>query len=217
MQGGTRVGLLDVGVERVVHHPAIRMVDLAHEGRRILGAVHQVHLEAVQVLDDDRHVASRRVLGGGAQALDRPVSLLARRPRAAEEAERCLERSAERVGAERGTGVDGRLGGREAAGPHLGVRTDRAVVLRAGADSEGREPELLEAPAEPAVLLDLVVEDRDLDTLVADLAEQLEGRVVFGPGHVGRPEQHVHAELRLPVRGCHADDPNRSARLHSRR
>ena len=83
LQRRTRILLLDVRVEGVVHQPAVRVVDLAHERGCVGGAVDQVHLEAVQVLDDDRHVARRGMLGGCAQALDRVLPLLLRRAGAA--------------------------------------------------------------------------------------------------------------------------------------
>ena len=50
-EGGDRILLLDVGVERVVHHPEVGMVDVAHQAVGVGRTVQEVDLESVEVLD----------------------------------------------------------------------------------------------------------------------------------------------------------------------
>ena len=90
-------------------------------------------------------------------------------------------------------------------GSHLRIGADRAVVREAGADTERREPELGETLPEALVLAGLGVEDRDLDSVVSDSRSSSKVGVVLGPGHVGRPQHHVHAELRLRARRASGD------------
>ena len=71
-----RVGdvlFLDVGVERVVHHPAVRMLDRFDEPDRVGDAGEQIGLEAVEILDAEHHAAGFGVLGDCAHAFDAPI------------------------------------------------------------------------------------------------------------------------------------------------
>ena len=85
------------------------MVGRADERRCVLGAVHEVHLEAIQVLDGDRHVECRRVLRRSVQMLRGTFALLAGRRGSAEDAQRGGERAAQCPGAEYGACLEGRL------------------------------------------------------------------------------------------------------------
>ena len=90
-----RILLLDLGMERVVHHPDARMPDRAHELREVGGGVRQVHLEAVQVLERDRDAAFLRVWRDLREVGDASLLLLVRRRRAGEDGERRAEWAAD--------------------------------------------------------------------------------------------------------------------------
>ena len=65
--------LFDVGVERVVHHAAAGMVDLAAEAGCVGGVVEEIRFKAVEVLDAERDAELAGVLGDVPHALDAPL------------------------------------------------------------------------------------------------------------------------------------------------
>jgi hypothetical protein len=106
--------LLDVRMERVVHHSDPRMPDRAHELREVGRAVREVHLEPVEVFERNRDVSFVRIRADFPQIGRGARLLLARRPGAGEDGERSRERAADQRRAERfvlGSGlvIDGGL------------------------------------------------------------------------------------------------------------
>ena len=70
--------LLDVHVEGVEQHADVVAADPVAQLERLLGGVHEVGLEAVERLDGEAHASLAGVVGGLAQALDRPAGAAAR-------------------------------------------------------------------------------------------------------------------------------------------
>jgi hypothetical protein len=117
--------LLDVGVEGVVHHPHVRMVDRLHEGDGLVDAREEVVFEAVEVFGGDRHARLRGVRRHLPHRVDAPAKLVVGGALAGELADRGVRGADEQAHAgglaavDRAPhGVDGRLadGGRRADG-----------------------------------------------------------------------------------------------------
>ena len=70
---------LDMGVERVVHHPEAGMVHLADESGRVSGRVQQIAFEAVEIFDRERDVCRFSQFGHLPHAFDAPSPIVGRR------------------------------------------------------------------------------------------------------------------------------------------
>jgi hypothetical protein len=79
---------LDVRVERVIHHPQVRVIDLAAEAGRVGGRIEEVALEAVEVFEHQRHAGLFGVVGQIPEELGAPLPFVRRGAFARELADR---------------------------------------------------------------------------------------------------------------------------------
>ena len=71
VRDGRRLVLFfDVGVEAVVHHLAVGVIDGLDEPRRLRGRREEVDLEPIEVLDGDPDAARLGLLGGALERVD---------------------------------------------------------------------------------------------------------------------------------------------------
>src|SRR5690606_7910960 len=87
-KGADRVGLFDIGVERVVHRPDIRPVDLVYMSAERVHRIEKVAFEPVKSLQADGDATLAGMIADGALAGQRALQFGGCRPRPGEQAER---------------------------------------------------------------------------------------------------------------------------------
>ncbi len=186
--------LFDIGMEGVVHHLAVGVVDGLDESGGVSRGVDEVAFEPVEVFNRQGYAAGRGVFSDRTHAVRSPAQLVGGGAAAAEDAERGVKRSAEEVGAESLAAVKSLLVEIHTHRSDGGIRTDRVVFLVPDRNRGSLESQLIELLTESGALVDIVGEERDLNSVKAGLFQHLEHRVVFF-FNASTPQQQVHAKL----------------------
>ena len=157
--------------------------------------VDEIAFESVERLEADRDATARGMVADDALHLHRAFELVGRRALAREMAERGVQRTAERRGAQRARAVDRPAYVLDAGGAFGRVR--RNQVLFGLADRRDRrplEPDPVEHCAETLVIGRRALEDRNFDAVEPGRPDILQqSLVVLRDGR--RPQEHAHADL----------------------
>ena len=151
-------------------------------------------MKRVEVLNGEGHPAGGGMLGNSAHAVGSPGQLVGGGAGAAEDTERRVKRSAEEVGTESLAAVQRLLVEVDPCRSHGFIRADRVVFLVSYGNRSSLESQLIELLTEGGALVDIVGEERDLNSIKAGLFQHLEHRVVF-LFDASAPQQQVHAKL----------------------
>ena len=183
--------LLDVGMERIVQKAVVGFVHLSDDVGGIGDRIEHVALEAVQRLDRELDVMSRRVKGGVFMHAHNIGAFGFCRRLAGKDAERLVEWSAQRLPLRGGQTVDRPFEMIKSGGPDGGICAD-AIAFRVWDDCDCRSPEAIVAdrPTNCAEVIRRSFENRKLHPVKAcPLDARKQGKVLFGD--VRRPQEHV--------------------------
>ena len=194
-EGADRVGLLDIGMEGIVHGLDGRMADFIDMGAEGVHGVDEIAFEPVERFKPDRHPAPGGVVADGALAGHRALLLDGGRPRAGEPPKGGMQRSGKRRGAQRSRAlhrpfhiVDPSAAGRQIGGDQV----HRRIAHR----RNGRpfEADAVEQIAKPAVVVRRAGKHRDLDPVISGRLEVCEQPRML-PGHCRRPQEHAETDF----------------------
>jgi len=171
--------LFDVRMEGVVHQLATGVIDRLDEANIIGDRRQEVTLEAIEVLDAERDTDSRRVLCRLSHTVHSPLEFILRGAATAEDADGRVVRTDQVLRFHGRAAVEGQLVVGDTCGPCRVIRTDRIVFFVADGNCRAFESELIEFLAELFIDGELEVEDRHLNSVVAELLELLENGIIF--------------------------------------
>ena len=185
--------LLDVGVEGVVHHAEVGMVDVLDHPGSIGRTVQEVDLEPIQVLRGQRHPELFGALGRLAQALGGPAPFVLRGSPAGEYTQRGVDRADQQIRPQRLAALGDVLEMGDSGPALLLVGADEVCFGREDRECGPHETDVLQTLTQLGAFLDVRRHDGDLDGVKPHLLEPLEQRKGFFAGGIGGPQQHIHS------------------------